>query len=149
LKQAEFANSERCVLEPDDKVIGLAAAGSWLTNEIDEFSDLDLILVTQQKVSGDKNLMLDYEKKWLVSYSPLQVSLSENHEFYFCLSGIPLLREDIKFVTLDKFHLRIEIPIILIHVIRKSIHVICKTFIINRKSSVKNAEILDLKTDIF
>ncbi len=53
--QEEFANRAKSILEKDDNVIGLAVAGSWLTNEMDKFSDLDLILITQQKVSGNKN----------------------------------------------------------------------------------------------
>lgn len=61
--QQEFAAKAKTILEPDDNVIVLAVAGSWLTNELDEFSDLDLILVTNQKVSGDKSLMLDYAKR--------------------------------------------------------------------------------------
>lgn len=61
--QKEFAQKATKILESDDNVIGLAAAGSWITDEIDEFSDLDLILVTQEKVSHDKGLMLDYARK--------------------------------------------------------------------------------------
>ena len=60
--QHQFANTAKTILEPDDNVIGLAVAGSWLTNEIDEFSDLDLILVTKQNVAGDKRKMLNYAK---------------------------------------------------------------------------------------
>ena len=41
-------------------VLGLAVGGSWLTNQLDEFSDLDLILVTKNKISGDKNSMIAY-----------------------------------------------------------------------------------------
>jgi predicted nucleotidyltransferase len=53
--QREFADNAKTILEPDDNVIGLAVEGSWLTNEIDEYSDLDLILVTRQRISDDKN----------------------------------------------------------------------------------------------
>lgn len=34
--QKEFANKAKKILDTDDNVIGLAAAGSRLTNEIDE-----------------------------------------------------------------------------------------------------------------
>ncbi len=61
--QREFADKAKTILEPDDNVIGLAVVGSWLTNEMDEFSDLDLILITKQKISHDKNIMLDYAKR--------------------------------------------------------------------------------------
>lgn len=61
--QHKFAHKAKAILETDDKVVGLAVAGSWLTNELDEFSDLDLILVTKQKIAGNKCLMVNYAKK--------------------------------------------------------------------------------------
>lgn len=61
--QRKFADKSKIILETDDNVIGLAVVGSWLTNEIDEFSDLDLIIVTKQKVSSDKNQMFEYAKR--------------------------------------------------------------------------------------
>ena len=112
--QAEFANRAKTILEPDDNVIGLAVAGSWLTNEIDEFSDLDLILVTQQKVSGDKNLMLDYAKRLGDFLSGFTGEHVGEPRVLICLYNNPLLHVDIKFVTLDEFHSRIETPSLLI-----------------------------------
>ena len=46
------------IIKPDESVVGLAVGGSWLQNELDEFSDLDLVILTRDKVSGDKNKML-------------------------------------------------------------------------------------------
>lgn len=112
--QVEFANRAKNILEPDDNVIGLAVAGSWLTNEIDEFSDLDLILVTQQKVSGDKNLMLDYAKKLGDFLSGFTGEHVGEPRVLICLYNNPLLHVDLKFVTLDEFHSRIETPTLLI-----------------------------------
>ena len=51
--QKQFADKAVEILKNDKNVVGLAVAGSWLTNEIDEFSDLDLILITKEKISGD------------------------------------------------------------------------------------------------
>lgn len=112
--QVEFANRAKKILEPDDNVIGLAVAGSWLTNEIDEFSDLDLILVTQQKVSGDKDLMLDYAKKLGNFLSGFTGEHVGEPRVLICLYNNPLLHVDLKFVTLDEFHSRIETPTLLI-----------------------------------
>ena len=44
--QQQFAERAKQILATNQQVIGLAVAGSWLTNEMDEFSDLDLVLVT-------------------------------------------------------------------------------------------------------
>jgi predicted nucleotidyltransferase len=112
--QAEFANRAKKILELDDNVIGLAVAGSWLTNEMDEFSDLDLILVTQQKVSGHKDLMLDYAKKLGDFLSGFTGEHVGEPRVLICLFDNPLLHVDLKFVTLDEFHSRIETPTLLI-----------------------------------
>lgn len=112
--QREFADKAKTILEPDDNVIGLAVAGSWLTNEIDEFSDLDLILVTKQKISNDKNLMLDYAKRLGNFLSGFTGEHVGEPRVLICLYDNPLLHVDIKFVTLDEFHSLIETPTLLI-----------------------------------
>jgi hypothetical protein len=112
--QREFANKAKTILEPDSNVIGLAVAGSWLTNEIDEFSDLDLILVTQQKMSDDKNLMFDYAKRLGYFLSGFTGEHVGEPRVLICLYDNPLLHVDIKFLTLDEFHSRIETPSLLI-----------------------------------
>lgn len=112
--QQEFANKAKTIFEPDDNVIGLAVAGSWLTNEIDEFSDLDLILVTQQKVSDNKNLMLEYAKRLGDFLSGFTGEHVGEPRVLICLYDNPLLHVDIKFLTLEEFHLRIETPILLL-----------------------------------
>ncbi len=112
--QREFANKAESILKPDDSIIGLAVAGSWLTNELDEFSDLDLILVTRQKISGDKNLMLDYAKRLGDFLSGFTGEHVGEPRVLICLYDNPLLHVDIKFLTLDEFYLRIETPILLL-----------------------------------
>jgi len=112
--QVEFANRAKKILEPDDNVIGLAVAGSWLTNEMDEFSDLDLILVTQQKVACDKNLMIDYAKRLGDFLSGFTGEHVGEPRVLICLYNNPILHVDIKFVTLDEFYSRIETPVLLI-----------------------------------
>src|SRR5688572_27147100 len=114
MKQIEFANRAKDILGSDDNVIGLAVAGSWLTNEMDQFSDLDLVLVTKQKVSGDKALMLDYAKRLGDFLSGFTGEHVGEPRVLICLYDNPLLHVDIKFVTLEEFHTRIETPTILI-----------------------------------
>lgn len=79
--QQEFAYNAKKILESDDNVIGLAVAGSWLTDEIDQFSDLDLILVTEHKISNDKNVMLEYAKNWETFCRGLQESMSVSQDY--------------------------------------------------------------------
>jgi len=112
--QRAFAYKAKAILEPDEDVIGLAVAGSWLTDEIDEFSDLDLILVTRQKISGDKNRMIDYAKKLGDFLSGFTGEHVGEPRVLICLYDNPLLHVDIKFLTLEEFHSRIETPTLLI-----------------------------------
>lgn len=112
--QQEFAYNAKKILESDDNVIGLAVAGSWLTNEIDQFSDLDLILVTEQKISNDKNVMLEYAKKLGNFLSGFTGEHVGEPRLLICLYDDPLLHVDIKFLTLEEFESRIESPVLLI-----------------------------------
>lgn len=112
--QREFAEKAKRILEPEENIIGLAVAGSWLTNELDEFSDLDLIIVTQQSVSGDKNLMLEYARKLGNLLSGFTGEHVGEPRVLICVFDNPLLHVDIKFVTLDEFKIRIETPTLLI-----------------------------------
>lgn len=112
--QQEFAYNAKKILESDDNVIGLAVAGSWLTDEIDQFSDLDLILVTEQKVSNDKNVMLEYAKKLGNFLSGFTGEHVGEPRLLICLYDDPLLHVDIKFLTLKEFESRIESPVLLI-----------------------------------
>lgn len=112
--QSTFANRATEILKTDKSVIGLAVAGSWLTNEIDEFSDLDLILITRNKISGCKNKMLDFAAR----FGQLLTGFTGEHvgepRVLICLYDNPLLHVDIKFLTLDEFRHGIEQPVILL-----------------------------------
>ena len=112
--QEKFANRVAAILKPDAEVIGLAAAGSWITGELDEFSDLDLIVVTKQKITDNKDHMLAYAAK----FGNLLNGFTGEHvgepRVLICLYDDPLLHVDLKFVTLEEFKIRIETPIILL-----------------------------------
>jgi hypothetical protein len=112
--QREFAERAKEILASDETIIGLAVAGSWLTNEIDEYSDLDLILVTRDKISADKQKMLDYAKRLGDFLSGFTGEHVGELRLLICLYDNPLLHVDIKFVTLEEFHTRIETPAILL-----------------------------------
>lgn len=114
--QKEFADRATEILKGDKDVLGLAVAGSWLTNEIDEFSDLDLILVTQNKVSGDKQKMLTYANQLGELLSGFTGEHVGEPRVLICLYDNPLLHVDIKFLTLEEFHQRIETPHILLDI---------------------------------
>jgi hypothetical protein len=110
----DFAAGAIKTLAADPSVIGLAAAGSWIYNELDEYSDLDLILVAKEKVSDDISLMIGFARRlgdYLSGFSGEHVG---EPRLLICLYDHPLLHVDIKFLTLDEFHKHIEMPVILL-----------------------------------
>ena len=111
--QQEFAINAKKVLEKDKEVIGLAVGGSWLTKEIDEFSDLDLILVTRTKVSDDKTKMIEFAKKLGDFLSGFTGEHVGETRVLICIYDNPLLHVDIKFLTLAELNHRVETPHIL------------------------------------
>src|SRR5690606_30186603 len=112
--QRAFAEKARQILEPDENVIGLAVGGSWLTDDMDEFSDLDLIRVTRQKISSDKQRMLEYAARLGDLLSGFTGEHVGEPSVLICLYDHRLLHVDIKFVTVEEFHSRIETPVLLI-----------------------------------
>lgn len=114
MKQKEFAEKAKNILSGNNSVIGLAVAGSWLTNEIDEFSDLDLIVITYEKITDAKSKMVDIAKSLGDFLSGFTGEHVGEPRVLICLYDNPLLHVDIKFLTLDEFHSRIETPMILL-----------------------------------
>lgn len=60
--QRKFIDGVVEKISADKNVVGLAVGGSFITNEVDEYSDVDLILVTSEKISADVNRMVTYAK---------------------------------------------------------------------------------------
>ncbi|MBS1513321.1 MAG: nucleotidyltransferase domain-containing protein [Bacteroidetes bacterium] len=113
MKQKDFAYHVVELIQQDKSVIGLAAAGSWITDEIDQYSDLDLVLVTKNKIGGNKQKMLQYAN----SFGKLLSAFTGEHvgepRLLICMYDKPLLHVDIKFVTAEEFHDRVEDPVVL------------------------------------
>ena len=111
--QKEFADKVVGMVKNDPEVIGLAAGGSWISNELDEYSDLELILITINKIAGDKEKMIGYAKSFGNFISGFTGEHVGELRLLVCLYDDPLLHVDIKFLTLPEFHERVEDPVIL------------------------------------
>ncbi len=111
--QIAFANKVVERIKTDPSIVGLAVGGSWLTQEMDCYSDLDLTLITHASISKDKNKMLAYAHQ----FGNLLTGFTGEHvgepRLLICLYNNPLLHVDIKFLTPDEFKKRIENPVIL------------------------------------
>lgn len=111
--QKHFAQKVITTLQNDPNILGLAAGGSWIQNKLDEYSDLDLILVTKKKISGDKEKMLSYAKSFGDFISGFTGEHVGEPRLLICLYDNPLLHVDIKFLTLEELKERIEDPDVL------------------------------------
>ncbi len=111
--QQQFAQRAATTLQADEAVLGLAVGGSWLADEIDDYSDLDLVLVTQEKVAGQLPNMLSYAARLGTLLNGFTGEHVGEPRLLVCLYDKPLLHVDIKFITLDELANRVEDPHIL------------------------------------
>jgi predicted nucleotidyltransferase len=112
--QKEFAEKTVSVLKTDSNTIGLAVGGSWITGEMDELSDLDLVLITRERISDDKSKMLEYANRFGKLLSAFTGEHVGETRLLICLYDEPLLHVDIKFITPEEFHQRVETPVLLL-----------------------------------
>jgi hypothetical protein len=121
--QKIFAERAVELLKNDASVIGLTVGGSWLSKELDEYADLDLILVTKSKISGEKHLMMRYAQ----GLGNLLSGFTGDHvgepRLLVCLYDNPLLHVDIKFLTLHEFEVRVENPVMLLKTQKQFFHI--------------------------
>lgn len=96
------------------ETVGIAAAGSYVCPGLDEHSDLDLVIVVSDP-------MLPTDRAWRVAIAEglgdLIACFTGEHvgepRLLICLYGRDLLHVDLKFVTLEGFHDRVEDPAVL------------------------------------
>jgi predicted nucleotidyltransferase len=102
------------VLRSDERILGVAAGGSFISGEMDEYSDLDLLLVVEPETWPH---ILESRSKLAKQLGPLLASFTGEHvgepRLLICLYGPPLVHVDLKFVSLEDLDERVEDPVIL------------------------------------
>ena len=99
-------------LKADSRFIGLAIAGSWVRNEIDEFSDLDLIIVcADNSVPGSQEMQSFANKLGMVVSSFTGEHVGEP-SLLICLYKDPLVHIDLKFSTSSELKNRPYDPVV-------------------------------------
>ena len=98
----KFLQSALEVLQRDERLLGVAAGGSLLSNSMDEFSDLDLVIATEAAQHGQ---VLAERPRIAASLGPLLSAFTGEHvgepRLLVCLyAGEPPLHVDLKFVAL-------------------------------------------------
>jgi len=116
MKQAlqHFVDRAAALTKSDLRLLGMAVSGSWASGGLDDFSDLDIIIVA----SDDSFPSIFVERFKIMN------SLGENFSVFtgehvgeprllICLYKSPLIHVDLKFVKISDFHERIEDPSII------------------------------------
>ena len=98
-----------------DGLVGLAAGGSFIAGEIDEFSDFDLVLAVEpgawpEILDRQPAIAAELHASFLAGFTGEHVG---EPRLLVCLYGPPLLHVDLKFVSLDDMYERVEDPVIL------------------------------------
>ena len=110
--QSFLENAVR-VVRDDAEAIGLAVGGSHASGNADAYSDLDLVLVTDESIAPDTHRMRAYAAR----LGQLLASFRGDHvgepRLLIALYDAPLLHVDIKFLTLAEFQERVENPVVL------------------------------------
>jgi hypothetical protein len=114
LKQHDdFIQNIKKQIKDDKRFIGILAGGSLIDNKMDQFSDLDLILVYD---SNFRNDVLKNRRQLANEFGPLLSGFTGEHvgepRLLICLYNNPLLHVDLKFVTLEEARNGVEKPII-------------------------------------
>jgi predicted nucleotidyltransferase len=95
--------------ERDDRILAVTEGGSAVAGEVDEFSDVDVLIVCTD--DGDESL-LGEAKEFAEGLGPLLSSFTGEHvgepRLLICLYGPPLLHVDLKFVSPADLDRRVE-----------------------------------------
>ena len=110
----EFLKRSIEQLQKDPRIVGVAAGGSFVTNSMDEFSDLDFVIAVEPAY---QNEVMAERMKIATSLGDLLAAFTGEHvgepRVLICLYDAPLLHVDLKFVSLDDVAARVEDPFVL------------------------------------
>lgn len=110
----EFLHRSIERVKTDQRIVGIAAAGSFITDSMDEFSDLDLLIAVepayQEEVMAERMKVAASLGKLLAAFTGEHVG---EPRVLICLYEAPLLHVDLKFVSLDDVATRVEDPVVL------------------------------------
>lgn len=114
LKQHDdFIQKIKQQIKTDKRFMGILAGGSMIDNTMDQFSDLDLILVYD---SNFRSSVLNNKLQIASEFGSLLSGFTGEHvgepRLLICLYNTPILHVDLKFVTLEEVKDGVEKPIV-------------------------------------
>ena len=110
----KFLENVKATLEKDKRIISVAIGGSYLSNQMDEFSDLDFKIIVE---SVHYKEVMNGRKEIASTLGDLVGSFTGEHvgeaRLLICLYENPILHVDLIFIKKSDLHDRIENPVIL------------------------------------
>jgi hypothetical protein len=110
----EFLQRSIDQLKNDQRLVGVAAGGSFITDSMDEFSDLDFVIAVEPAHQAE---VMSERMDIAASLGKLLAAFTGEHvgepRVLICLYEAPLLHVDLKFVSLDDVATRVEDPVVL------------------------------------
>jgi hypothetical protein len=111
---AAFLQNALDWLKKDERLVGVAAGGSYVTRSMDAFSDLDLLIAVE---SAAYESVLSERRLIAQGLGPLLAAFTGEHvgdpRVLICLYSSPLLHVDLKFIRLSDAATRVEDPAVL------------------------------------
>lgn len=113
-RHREFLSSALPIFRRVGVLSGVAAGGSFISNRLDHYSDLDLVLV----VAPDASPLARADREAIAArIGPLLCAFIGDHvnepRLLICLYGPPLLHVDLKFLPPNELNPRVEDPVVL------------------------------------
>ncbi|TGN02994.1 aminoglycoside 6-adenylyltransferase [Leptospira dzoumogneensis] len=94
-----------------EAIEGIAIAGSFISKELDEYSDIDFVIVLKDGIQYQKNKMLDFANNFGTLLSAFTGEHVGERRLLICLYEDPFLHVDFKFIQLSELNNRIENPV--------------------------------------
>lgn len=98
----------------DPRIVGVAAAGSYAQDAMDEFSDVDLVVAVEPAAHAE---VMVQRQDIASRLGPLLAAFTGEHvgepRLLICLYGPPVLHVDLKFVSLPDAAIRVDEPVVL------------------------------------
>lgn len=109
INHRNFIDNSLTFFKSDNRFVGVAAAGSYITRDMDEFSDVDLVIAIEPE---SYELVMNERFSIANKLGNLLSAFTGEHvgepRLLICLYDDPLIHVDLKFVSLDDMAHRVE-----------------------------------------
>lgn len=110
-EHSKFIDTVVSKLQNDERIIGIGVGGSYIDEVMDEFSDLDFVIVIKKESFSEvMKERFDIAKKFGNYVAGFTGEHVGEPKLIICLYKSPLIHIDFKFITIEEFYSRVEDP---------------------------------------